>query len=65
MAPGIDRVYVSARAGDELGWRPRIDFQRIVTCLAAGEDFRSPLTRLVGSKGYHAENFAEGPYPVA
>jgi hypothetical protein len=24
----------------------------------------SPTTRLVGSKGYHAVDFAEGPYPV-
>ena len=64
MASGIDRVYVSARARDELGWRPRTDFHRIVTLLARGEDIRSPLARLVGSKGYHADRFAEGPYPV-
>jgi nucleoside-diphosphate-sugar epimerase len=24
----------------------------------------SPLARLVGSKGYHAEVFADGPYPT-
>jgi hypothetical protein len=24
----------------------------------------SPLARIIGSKGYHAETFAEGPYPV-
>ena len=28
------------------------------------EDFRSPLARQVGSKGYHSTVFAEGPYPV-
>jgi UDP-glucose 4-epimerase len=65
MTPGIDRVYVSARACQELGWKPHMDFHRIVTLLAVGEDFRSPLARLVGSKGYHVESFAEGPYPVA
>jgi UDP-glucose 4-epimerase len=27
-------------------------------------DFRSPLARAVGSKGYHSTTFAEGPYPV-
>jgi len=25
---------------------------------------RSPLAQAIGSKGYHAEAFAEGPYPV-
>jgi UDP-glucose 4-epimerase len=65
MTPGIDRVYVSARACRELGWKPRMDFHRIVALLAAGEDIRSPLARLIGAKGYHAESFAEGPYPVA
>lgn len=65
MLPGIDRVYVNERARNELGWRPRYDFQYIVERLKAGEeDLRSPLAKLVGSKGYHAETFAEGPYPV-
>ena len=64
MMPGIDRVYVNARARHELGWRPRYDFKLIVDRLRAGEDMRSPLARRVGSKGYHAETFADGPYPV-
>jgi UDP-glucose 4-epimerase len=64
MLPGIDRVYVNERARRELGWQPRYDFRFIVDRLTAGEDVRSPLARLVGSKGYHAEAFAEGPYPV-
>lgn len=64
MVPGIDRVYVNERARNELGWQPRYDFQFIIDRLQAGEDARSPLARLVGSKGYHAETFAEGPYPV-
>ena len=34
-------------------------------CLRAGKDFRSPLVRAVGSKGYHATAFADGSYPVA
>ena len=25
---------------------------------------RSPLAQAIGSKGYHAETFAHGPYPV-
>jgi nucleoside-diphosphate-sugar epimerase len=64
MVPGIDRVYVNERARSELGWRPRYDFAFIIDRLRAGEDMRSPLARLVGSKGYHAHTFAEGPYPV-
>jgi len=64
MVPGIDRVYDSTRAREELGWRPIYDFAKIVALLKAGEDWRSPLARLVGAKGYHAETFAEGPYPV-
>ena len=64
MVPSIDRVYVNALARAELGWRPRYDFAYVIERLAAAQDFRSPLARLVGAKGYHAETFAEGPYPV-
>jgi nucleoside-diphosphate-sugar epimerase len=64
MIPSIDRVYVNARARDELGWQPVYDFRSILGRLRAGEDFRSLLARLVGSKGYHAEQFADGPYPL-
>jgi UDP-glucose 4-epimerase len=64
MFPSIDRVYVNARARQELGWRPRYDFRYVLDCLTAGDDPRSPLSRAVGSKGYHTRTFAEGPYPV-
>lgn len=64
MAPRIDRVYVNARVRAELGWRPRYDFAFVIERLAAGQEFQSPLARRVGAKGYHAETFAEGPYPV-
>ncbi len=64
MFPSIGRVYDNARARDELGWRPDYDFGTILNRLRAGEDFRSPLARLIGSKGYHAEVFSEGPDPV-
>jgi hypothetical protein len=60
VATGVGSfVYTS-----KLGWRPRYDFRFIVDRLRAGEDMRSPLARRVGSKGYHAETFADGPYPV-
>ena len=65
MFPSIERVYVNARAREELGWRPRYDFESVIANLKAGEDPRSPLAQAVGSKGYHADQFAEGPYPLA
>lgn len=64
MTQGIDRVYVNQRARDELGWTPRHDFAALIARLAAGEDIRSPLAQLIGSKGYHGETFSDGPYPV-
>jgi UDP-glucose 4-epimerase len=64
MLPSIDRVYVNERARVQLGWRPRYDFDFILQRLRAGDDFRSPLARAIGSKGYHDTVFAEGPYPV-
>jgi nucleoside-diphosphate-sugar epimerase len=65
MFPSIDRVYVNERARQDLGWQPRYDFGHVLDCLRAGADPRSPLARAVGSKGYHAQPFAEGPYPVS
>jgi nucleoside-diphosphate-sugar epimerase len=64
MFPSIDRVYVNEKARTELGWEPRYDFQSVIDRLKEGRDLRSPIARLVGSKGYHAERFLEGPYPV-
>ena len=65
MFPGIDRVYVNERARNDLGWRPRYDFGYLLEKLRSDDDPRSPLSLAVGSKGYHARKFAEGPYPVA
>jgi nucleoside-diphosphate-sugar epimerase len=64
MFPQIDRVYVNALARQELGWRPMYDFQHVLNCLKAGQDWRSPLAIAVGTKGYHEEEFGERPYPV-
>ncbi|MDP9159656.1 MAG: NAD(P)-dependent oxidoreductase [Acidobacteriota bacterium] len=64
MFLSIERVYDNQRARNDLGWRPRYDFKYVINCLKAGDDPRSPLARLIGSKGYHAEIFPEGPYPV-
>lgn len=64
MVPSIDRVYVNAKARELLGWAPAYDFARVVAQLAADEPIGSELARQVGSKGYHAETFEVGPYPV-
>ncbi len=56
MVPAIDRVYINERARNELRWQPRYDFNFVIDRLRAGEDISSPLARLVGTKGYHAEN---------
>jgi nucleoside-diphosphate-sugar epimerase len=65
MFPSIDRVYVNERARKELDWHPRYDFRYLLDCLRTGNDPRSSLARTIGSKGYHAQQFAEGPYPVS
>ena len=62
--PDIDRVYVNDLARRELGWRPRYDFARILHLLESTDTISSPLAQTVGMKGYHAQTFADGPYPV-
>jgi UDP-glucose 4-epimerase len=64
MFPSIERVYVNDRARHELGWQPRYDFAYVISRLAAGDGPRSPLARLIGAKGYHAQRFAGAPYPI-
>src|SRR5262245_54906570 len=64
MFPTVDRVYVNDRARSELGWRPRYDFAYVIDQVNQGEDYRSPLARTIGSKGYHDVVFEEGPYPT-
>jgi nucleoside-diphosphate-sugar epimerase len=64
MFPSIDRVYVNNKARKILEWRPKYDFQHVICSLEQGRDPRSELAVKVGSKGYHAEVFEKGPYPV-
>lgn len=64
LFPEIDRVYVNERARRELGWEPAYDFAHVLQSLRNGDDFRNGLARQVGSKGYHEEEFEEGPFPV-
>ncbi len=63
MLPGIGRVYVNDRARRELGWEPRHDFSRVIARLRSDDDFRSPLARMIGSKGYHARASGHAPSP--
>jgi len=53
MLPALDRVYDNTRAREVLGWQPRYDFRQALGAIAAGSDWRSPLARQIGSKGYH------------
>lgn len=64
MNPRLDRVYVNAAARQDLGWTPRRDFAHVLKCLAAGEEFVSPLALSIGRKGYHDVEFEDGPFPV-
>jgi UDP-glucose 4-epimerase len=64
MFPRIDRVYVNERARRDLDWRPKFDFGRILELIKTGRTPGSALAQVVGAKGYHAETFADGPYPV-
>jgi UDP-glucose 4-epimerase len=60
MFPSIDRVYVDERARRDLGWKPRCNFEYVLRKLRADEEYRSALSMTVGSKGYHADKFANG-----
>ncbi|MCS3799121.1 NAD-dependent epimerase/dehydratase family protein [Niastella sp. OAS944] len=64
MFPSLDRVYVNERARNELGWQPKYDFKYIIEQIRSSNDLRSRLAAQIGVKGYHAEKFNEGPYPV-
>jgi len=64
MFPSIERVYVNERARKELDWQPKHDFRHALDCLKSGINYRSALSLEIGSKGYHAEKFKSGPYPI-
>lgn len=64
MFPSIDRVYANDRARAELDWKPRYDFAHILKRLADTKPVLSELAQSIGCKGYHSQNFTDGPYPV-
>ncbi len=64
MFQGIDRVYINSKARKDLKWEPKYNFTHVLSHLRKGTDPRSPLARVIDSKGYHSVIFDEGPYPV-
>ena len=64
MFDKINRVYVNNAARADLDWRPKYDFAYILKCLQKGNYPKSPISEIVGSKGYHNQKFKDGPYPV-
>jgi UDP-glucose 4-epimerase len=64
MVTKIDRVYVNKKALNELGWEPKYDFKYMLESIKQRRDFRSNLSKEIGSKGYHDIDFRDGPYPV-
>lgn len=64
LSPKIGRVYVNAKARDELGWRPQHNFVDVLDRVKSGGKLLSALAYEIGAKGYHETQFADGPYPV-
>ncbi|MGB0513531.1 MAG: NAD-dependent epimerase/dehydratase family protein, partial [Wenzhouxiangellaceae bacterium] len=64
MLDDIERVYVNQRARERLGWKPCYDFIHAIRDLGAGRDYRSPLARAIGAKGYHEVRYPGGIYPT-
>ncbi|NIP22339.1 MAG: hypothetical protein GWO38_00635 [Phycisphaerae bacterium] len=64
MFQTIGRVYDNSRAREILGWEPRYNFEDAINRLSEGKDYRSKLAREIGLKGYHEDEFEDGPYPV-
>ncbi|MCF6320699.1 MAG: NAD(P)-dependent oxidoreductase [Rhizobiaceae bacterium] len=64
MFPIFDRIYSNEKARNELGWKPVFDFKHVLERLKNNKPVLSPLAASLGKKGYHAETFADGPYPI-
>jgi len=58
----VDRVYVNARAREELDWRPRFDLNAIAQMVATDGTVRTPLSRVVGAKEYVGSNYHRGTF---
>jgi hypothetical protein len=60
---GLGRCVISATTPFGVG--PRYSLGTALERVDRGEDPRSDLARVIGTKGYHPEAFADGPYPVS
>lgn len=58
----LDRVYVNARARDELGWRPEFDVDAVAARVARGGSVRTPLSQVIGSKEYAGSSYHLGHF---
>jgi nucleoside-diphosphate-sugar epimerase len=58
----LDRVYINARARQDLGWRPRFDLNAIAARLSSGESVHTPLSQLVGSREYANSQYHLGVF---
>jgi hypothetical protein len=61
----LDRVYVNARARQDLGWRPRFDLDAIAARVADGQPVQTPLSQLVGAKEYVGSSYHLGVFEPA
>jgi UDP-glucose 4-epimerase len=64
MFPSIERVYVNAKAREDLGWTPKYDFGYVLEELRHNRDPRSALAGVLGIKGYHGGKYEGGCYPT-
>lgn len=64
LFPVIERVYVNAAAQRDLDWTPHYDIGEMMANISQGKLPRSPVSRQIGSRGYHDQVFSDGPFPV-
>jgi nucleoside-diphosphate-sugar epimerase len=58
----LDRVYVNAKARDELEWRPEFDLDAVAAMVARGGSVRTPLSQVIGSKEYAGSSYHLGQF---
>lgn len=64
MFDRIDRIYVNKHARERLGWRPKFDFENVLSGQEQGLPWQGELAQSIGCKGYHDRFFKDGPFPV-
>lgn len=62
--PAFDRVYDNHKARQELGWAPQWDYRKVIAGSRSDYWHRSDLALSIGRKGYHDQEFEDGPFPV-